>query len=123
MSSDDRYYSRRGKRGNHLGGRMSRTGDWFHVGARVSQEREEPRKMPRSLACTLVWLVVSSMKMRNSEEEQIGVGKGLRLGLDMLNVRWKHPSGNVQLTVEYKRLELGDITVEVVFDFYVLVNR
>lgn len=78
---------------------------------------------PRSLVWSLVWLVVSSMKMRNSEEEQIGVGKGLRLGLDMLNVRWKHPSGNVQLTVEYKGLELGDITVEVVFDFYVLVNR
>lgn len=26
MNSDDRYYSRRGKRGHHFGGRMSRTG-------------------------------------------------------------------------------------------------
>ena len=88
-------------------------------------EKEEPRVKPMPVAWSLLWLVVPFTKMGNSDEEpdRDGAGQGLSLVLDTLSVRWKYPSGNVQLTVEYKGLELGHVNLEIVIHFYVLVNK
>lgn len=53
----------------------------------------------------------------------MGVAEGLSLGLDIVSVRWNYPGGNVQLTVEYKSLELGVTNLEVIVHFSVLVDK